>query len=397
MRPADRAHCADPFPNLDRRPPENYPSLNVKDGRIFYPLFWERPIMPQWKRSTIPFLICFAWLGALPAGALAKQCVYNAGGYALRVDWFAPQDLGLVAIEGHHHRMYCPNASGNSWCNDINSKRKNQTIKQLSVANGKIVLPTANAEGPSRSAEPDVNKFILKASGEAPVQTDIFPIGQGRCIGRPGGPYTAVISAQGRAGAVESLKIFLSALYIAALSAADEKICHGTGCGIDYSAQWESINGELEHILPRVGDVFYIGISPTDKWLGVKGTVYNPSTYFGDPIDTKEAKRTGCHLWTDDFDAWCRKEFANDWGMKSRSGYGCPAGQGKADCAAGFAGGDKIAKGVKLTGCHLWTDNFDWWCKKEFGSAYSLDTKQGNYGKGGYGCFTGQGKGICTR
>ena len=71
------------------------------------------------------------------APAMAKQCVWNKGGFVVRVDWFNPG-----------------------------------TVTSAKAADG----------------------YIEFAFAEQPVQTDVFPIAQGRCINRGKTAYTAVVS-----------------------------------------------------------------------------------------------------------------------------------------------------------------------------------------------------------
>lgn len=138
-------------------------------------------------KTVITAATGLAALLAFAAPAMAKQCVWNKGGFVVRVDWFTPG-----------------------------------TVTEKKAADG----------------------VLEYAFAEQPIQTDVFPIAQGRCIDRGKTTYQAVISIYGRA-----------AVYRV----------------IAYPADWSEER--------RIDAGIYRQQTPsTTRWLDIWGTMQDPAT-----------------------------------------------------------------------------------------------------------------------
>jgi len=129
---------------------------------------------------------------------------------------------------------------------------------------------------------------------------------------------------------------------------------------------------------------------------------------------------TKCHDYDNNFDGWCQKEYGNNQsfgvsrpsqlvsGQESKYNGGCPGGlvgiggQGRAQCAFGYAGNKKLP--LNSTQCYLTTADFDNACREQAGnkndyakgvmSDYIFGVK--NYLEdGNYGCWKGQRRAEC--
>jgi hypothetical protein len=129
---------------------------------------------------------------------------------------------------------------------------------------------------------------------------------------------------------------------------------------------------------------------------------------------------TKCHNYDNNFDGWCKKEYGNNndfgkgtpsqlvYGQVSKYPGACPGGllgaggQGRAECAAGWAGNSKLP--VNSTQCYLTTADFDGACREQSGA--NNDYKQGITSDyifgvkkyltpGKFGCWAGQRRAQC--
>lgn len=160
------------------------------------------------------------------ASVEAKQCVWNKAGFVLRVEWYQQKD---------------------------------------------VIFDTSK------------NAILLRPDVE-PVQTDVFPVAQGRCQER-GQVLIAVLRADKAEWVKKGLQIGIGigAGIVGAVACVGSEgaLCPGVAAGVSgvVTASGEFIPEPKE--LTTMPGAFAVVMPATNRWLDVWGTVWDPQTGAG--------------------------------------------------------------------------------------------------------------------
>lgn len=184
--------------------------------------------MKTLRRHAFRLSLALTAVAAVSSAAEAKQCIWNKAGFILKVQWYTP---GTKI--------------------DFNSVS---------------------------------DEYYITSS---PIQTDVFPLGQGRCI--EGAGNVAVLSIEGRDIAIGSIGVAVGVVTGAAAAA----VCAGTagaGCGpaaagaIAATAAASAGVSGLAAAAATPPGTFLVATPGTDYWLDVWGTIWSPQTGQGGRI-----------------------------------------------------------------------------------------------------------------
>ncbi|MEL6744671.1 MAG: hypothetical protein AAFO68_04280 [Pseudomonadota bacterium] len=158
--------------------------------------------------------------------AEAKQCVWNKAGFVLRVEWY---QTGQVFRDTKGTLYTRPNAR--------------------------------------------------------PTQTDVFPIAQGRCLNR-NTPHVAILKIEGQEWVKKGLQIGLTTATAVGAGIAGAVVCAGTvgaGCPAAAAGVAAAVGGVATaggEFIPEPKNIgagaFGTSIPPSNRWIDVWGTVWDP-------------------------------------------------------------------------------------------------------------------------